>query len=214
MKLIICAMKSEIENILNKIHVKKIHDKYFEIYEYKKIIFVISGVGSLNSIACLTYMLNNYFISDIYNFGVAGSLSNKIPIFSVVSVKSVFWFVGEESIHKIHKINQLKQQKFLTIYENLLTSDFFVGKNFLSEIIPKFSKHPIILKKIAVPKITDMEFGALHYVAKKYKKNIYSIKIISDNINDYLNEQQYLKNMVYCKDIIKKIFFEIFIKEL
>lgn len=210
MKLIISAMKDELNEIIIKLdNIIKLNDSLFEIYRYKNFLFAISGIGTFNANICLTYLLNKFpEISLIYNFGVVGSMSDKIKPLDVVFVKKSLWFLE----NKIANCKPLKLDSTRITYEEILTSDFFLQKNTLKKLIENFYKNHYLFNQISNIKIIDMEYSAFLFVALKYKKDIYGIKVVSDSALHRSNEKEYEKNMVYCKRILKQIFFQLLIK--
>jgi len=74
---IICAYFKEAKPLIRYFNLKKINDK-FSIYENEKISLIISGQGKINSSIATTYLLSTRDISNIINFGIAGSGKYKI----------------------------------------------------------------------------------------------------------------------------------------
>jgi hypothetical protein len=77
MKAIVSAFYKEIEPIIKHYNLKKINSP-FEIFKNDKLIVIISGIGKINSAIATTYILNNYKINFIINFGIAGSSTFKV----------------------------------------------------------------------------------------------------------------------------------------
>jgi len=74
---IVCAYLKEAKPLIKYFNLKKINDK-FQIYENEKISLIISDRGSLNSAIATTYILSTRNLSNIINFGIAGSSKYRI----------------------------------------------------------------------------------------------------------------------------------------
>ena len=74
---IVCAYLKEAKPLIKYFNLKKINEK-FNIYENENISLIISGQGRLNSAIATTYLLSRRKISNIINFGIAGSSEFKI----------------------------------------------------------------------------------------------------------------------------------------
>jgi len=77
LKAIISAFYKEVAPIIKHYKLKKLNSP-FEIFKNDEIIVIISGIGKLNSAIATTYLLSNYNIDFIMNFGIVGSKSFKI----------------------------------------------------------------------------------------------------------------------------------------
>jgi len=74
---IICAYLKEAKPLIKHFNLKKSNDK-FQIYENENISLIISDRGALNSAIATTYLLSTRNLSDIINFGIAGSSEYKV----------------------------------------------------------------------------------------------------------------------------------------
>ena len=72
MKAIISAFYKEVAPLIKHYKLKK-ENTPFEIFKNDEIIVIISGIGKINSAIATTYLLSNYKIDFIINFGIAGS---------------------------------------------------------------------------------------------------------------------------------------------
>ena len=77
MKAIVSAFYKEVAPIIKHYKLKK-QNTPFEVFKNNEIIVIISGIGKLNSAIATTYLLNNYKINFIINFGIAGSATKQI----------------------------------------------------------------------------------------------------------------------------------------
>ena len=72
MKAIVAAFYKEVVFIIKHYNLKKINSP-FEVFVNDEIVVVVSGINKLNSAIATTYVLNNYDIDFIINFGICGS---------------------------------------------------------------------------------------------------------------------------------------------
>ena len=88
---IVCAYLKEAKSLIKYFDLKKINDK-FSIYENEKISLIISNQGRLNSAIATTYLLSTRNISNIINFGIAGSSEFEIgEIFLINKINNKFF---------------------------------------------------------------------------------------------------------------------------
>ncbi len=88
---IVCAYLKEAKPLIKYFDLKKVNDK-FPIYENEKITLIISNQGKLNSAIATTFLLSTREISNIINFGIAGSSEFKIgEIFLVNKINNKFF---------------------------------------------------------------------------------------------------------------------------
>ena len=74
---IVCAYLKEAKPLIKYFNLKKSNDK-FQIYENEKISLIISDRGAINSAIATTYLLSTRNLSNIINFGIAGSSKYRI----------------------------------------------------------------------------------------------------------------------------------------
>jgi len=74
---IVCAYLKEAKPLIKYFNLKKVNDK-FQIYENEKISLIISDRGFLNSAIATTYLLSTRNLSNIINFGIAGSSEYRV----------------------------------------------------------------------------------------------------------------------------------------
>lgn len=56
----------------------------------RTIIVINSGIGEINSAMATQYLLDHYEVECVLNYGVVGSLSDKIPLNCVVFIEKIF----------------------------------------------------------------------------------------------------------------------------
>ncbi|PNR97214.1 hypothetical protein [Petrotoga sp. 9PWA.NaAc.5.4] len=178
------AMKVEAEPFLNKLSLKKLSDKPFEIYEdeSKNVKIAISGIGKVNIAGATSYLLKD-IISPIFNYedfifniGICGSLNDKYKISEAVLC------------------NKIK--------------DYETKKNFYSDILIEHplkegtiqSIYTLDQKYEFLEDLVDMEASAFFQVASKflYTHQIYVLKFVSDYVDkiNQLNVKKLPKNFI------------------
>ena len=91
MRGIVCAYLKEAKPLIKYFDLKKTNER-FAVYENNNISVIISGQGKLNSAIATTYILSRRKISNIINFGIAGSSEYKIgDIFLINKINEKFF---------------------------------------------------------------------------------------------------------------------------
>lgn len=188
--LFVIAMQKESKEIIEHYNFKKVDENYYKSGNKELIITNISRNGITNSLVNLLYKYNlNYNDYTMINIGMVGS--NNLPIGSIVGVDKSFGYhfdltpFNDPLYHapfspfKMTEIKGLKQV-------NCYTSDGFVLKTDIKE-----------------EAIFDMELNAIVlFPFKKY----YSIKIVSDSLNNHeYNNFNYHEKINEVFKIIDKI---------
>ena len=88
---IVCSYLKEAKLLIEWLNLKRKNDKFL-IYENKKYSLIISNQGKINSSIATTYLLSTRNISNIVNFGIAGSSEYRIgEIFLVNKINNKFF---------------------------------------------------------------------------------------------------------------------------
>ncbi len=164
MKIILTAMPSEAEFLINKLSLNK-KNYFYENNEYR--LFII-GIGVANVIENMSKIIKNNDIKindKIINIGYAGSKGIKVG--EIVSISDCQRFNPSHTIEE-KKVNLIPIKNFKIT--SCLTNDDFVEED---------DEH----NNIAY----DME---LFYIAKFFENPISSLKIISDNL-DYKSYENF-----------------------
>lgn len=84
---IICAMEKEIvkyQKIFNLKEINKLLNIYEGIYQDKKIILCLSGIGKVNSSSITQYLIDKYNPNIIINSGCCGSLIEDVKVLDTI----------------------------------------------------------------------------------------------------------------------------------
>ncbi|AHI53955.1 5'-methylthioadenosine/S-adenosylhomocysteine nucleosidase [Spiroplasma sabaudiense Ar-1343] len=202
MKLIVVAMYEEIEGFLNSESFVIVEHQFLKIYKNDKTYLLITGIGLVNAALTLSAFLAIYQneVTQIYNFGSAGSSSKNLQVFDIVVANRVYYStvdltgfgyaygqIPKESEYFEMTLAQSILMKLSPNFDvhssNLASSDIFISdENKFENFVIKASKSI---------EVFDMEAAALCHVAKKFAKPINVIKLISDNLLIKNNEVQF-----------------------
>lgn len=111
---IICAMNKEIAYIKEKFNATLIDEKYQiyqAVYNEKKIIACVSGIGKVNSAVSTQRLIFKYSTDYIINVGIAGGLDKSLSVLDMVIAKDTMY-------HDFHPLSLLEEEN------NLRTSVF------------------------------------------------------------------------------------------
>lgn len=183
--LFVIAMKKEAEKIIEHYALKKVNDNYYKQNNIELIITDVSRNGITNTLVNMLYKYNlDYKNYVMINVGMVGS--NNLSVGQIISVSQSFGYhfnltpFGDPLYHSLNspfKLNEIKGIKQVKCF----TSDGFVTKTSIKE-----------------DAVFDMELNAI--VNFPFKKH-YSIKIISDSLND--NEYNNFNYDDKIKEILK-----------
>ncbi|MCV3733700.1 5'-methylthioadenosine/S-adenosylhomocysteine nucleosidase [Mycoplasma enhydrae] len=226
MKLIIFAEEQESVDILKSIKVKKTitldndYSKYQELllceYKNKEFYVVHCGVGKVNSALFLSWILANekFEIDYIINIGPAGGLKDS-NISQAYLIKNSYYYDVNLTCLPNYSLGQLPNniKEFKTDFSLNKRINAFLNldevNNATADRFSTQSDIEIIDNNFDDIYSVDMEAGALIHTANFYKKPISVIKVISDNLinpsnsDEYKNNTQIVSNKI--NDIIMKI---------
>lgn len=165
---LVFAYYKEAEFFIKNMDFEKVESKPFQVYSNNKVKLVISGEGYLRASAAVQHTILNYNTEYVINMGFSGALQKDIEvgeIFSIgKSINLVEWNpIKTPSIYMFSKIENISNLK------KCVTSPFpIIGENDRRKI-QNYGD------------IVDMELAGIAKICSLYKKEIFSIKIVSDN---------------------------------
>ncbi len=174
---IVSAYFREVKFLITHYKLKKINSP-FEIFKNDKIVIIISNKGMLNSAIATTYILSNYDIKFIINFGLAGAINKKFDI-------------GDISI--INKIDDF--------YPDILISHPF------KEASIHCSLEVVTKNENIHADLVDMESIGFFRASSKFLTidKIFLIKVVSDYLECFIPSDKFLKDILESKiDMIDK----------
>ncbi len=190
MILIIAAMSSEVETLLNHLNLKTTHPfmTYEGRYEKKDMLLIVTGVGKTNAASGLAYMLTTYpQIKQIINLGIVGG--HKVNLYET-------FVVSEATYHDVdltafnYEYGQIP--KFPAIH---FTDVRILNKLQGFQQIRLYTGDVFSIKPINDnPYIVDMEGASIYQVAHSFKYPVVSIKVVSDVLDSADQLKTYTKN--------------------
>ena len=212
MKAIVVAFYKEIEPIIKHYKLKK-RDAPFELFENEEIVVIISGIGKINSAIATTYILNNYDIDFIINFGIAGSSYFKVgEIFLINKINNNFYpdilyfhpfqeseIVCSEKIitnGDIKLVDMESEGFFKSSTKFLPLENIFILK-IVSDNLVCFRPDNSFMKKIISPHLEKIIFfiDSLKN-KKKFKFNKNYLENLTKKYNFSFSQQEILKNRI------------------
>lgn len=192
---IISAMPSELEYILENIHVEKIHNKkmnHFFIGNYQEIelICVVCGVGKVNAAVYTQLLIDNYEPDYVINIGIAGGLGERVKTLDLVVGSSYRHhdvnieqtenlFPNQPSFLANSKLLELIKIKIPSAHEGVMTS----GESFIADKkVKEFIK--CNFQSISV----DMETSSIAHCCYLNEVSFIALRCISDLADDQAND--------------------------
>ncbi len=180
---LVVAMNEEMELILTNLHqdkfekIKNVFLEYKFNLEGKDIIAIISGVGKIKASAATEYLLSNYNISKVLNFGMAGGIDKSVEIGEIVNIikrydndEDLSAFGHDKVVRELVEINKFDYKKGICV-----TGDKFV--NNLDESIKISKRYNAICY--------EMELSAISLICNMHKVPLISLKYISDKADEF-----------------------------
>ncbi len=212
MKGIIVALKSEAEGFLQNSNIVSKEVKLGkELYKLeingKTAVLIISGIGKVNAAISAQFLLDEYKVDKIINFGTSGGLSDCVKKLNIYLVEKCCQYDFDVSAIDDVPIGYIQDYK--TVFFNCKTE----GIDFLDRISVATSDHITYTKDhIAIVKSLgcsayDMEVGAIAETCAANNIELISVKGISDTYesgtNDFYENTIKLSKMFY--GVISKV---------
>ncbi|MGM0640484.1 MAG: hypothetical protein ACQESN_03560 [Thermotogota bacterium] len=174
------------KNLLN-LKLKKLKNKYHDIYINEKFTLIITGIGAYNVSSLVAYISALFPIRKndiILNFGI-----------SATKTKS--------NLNKTFRINK--------VYDSLNHKDKILDMTYnldLEEASLKTVHKPINNNEMIKDLIYDMEGSAFYHISRKYfeRQNIFIIKTISDTGLENFNIENVKINHYQIKNTLEKLY--------
>ena len=195
---IIGALKEEVEIIKNNMTEIEVGEflgsKFYKGKIFRKnIVLSECSVGKVNAAVVTTVMITKYDPKLIINTGISGSLSEKVKILDVViGDKISIHDEGEifERYYPFSTVFNVKSQYIDMIKDSYKEIDGDLTKIHVGgvltgdEFINRDERKQELRLRFPESLTVDMEFGAISKVCFRAKKDIITIKTISDEAND------------------------------
>lgn len=201
---IICAMNSEVQDILDYFKCKRIKCPTTDLYKSHlgnvDLYVALSSIGKTNAAAATATLLSMIDNCTVINVGVSGSLQDYIHTGSFVVASSSEFHDQDIEIYKDFVPNTLEFSTDDSATNNVIqflknnNIDFFYGKlatgdNFVSSDVERDR-----IKEATGALCVDMESASIAHVCHKAGVPFVSVRTISDGAGDG-SEDDYNKNM-------------------
>lgn len=216
---IIGAMEIEIKKLIEKYNLikdKANKDIFVSIFNDKRIVVAMSGVGKTNSAAMTQYIIDKYEVDAIINSGVAGGISNKLNVMDIIISEYVTYhdffpisimesYVPDRGKIKANTILVSIAKKVIedmnisnAHYAPICSGDAFVQDEEL--------KNNIHLRTGSVA--VDMESASIAHTCSMNNIPFISIRTISDMANggEYLEDIAAYKSSEFVSNLVTEIF--------
>ena len=193
---IIVADENEIFEFPHFMKLKKIYkNSQFEVKKYKfnkKTIFLIhSGIGLINAAIATQYLIDNFKVRKIWNYGAVGS-SIKNEIFDIVIPKKFYY---HDVITPWYKRGQIPKEKefYLNslVLNNMKSNNIGSSNSFINS-----EKYFQELQKDLDIDLIDMESTAIANVCNKNNIEFYCVKAVSDIVGKNLVSSQKINQYI------------------
>ena len=162
----------------------------------KKITLIISGIGKVNSAMSTQFLIDNFNVDYVLNFGTCGALDENFNLGDIFIVKKAVQFDFDLTEIDNCELGYMEEYDcvFFDCKNDYLKKDNAVGylatADQFSEDINKIN----ILKKMGC-NLKDMEGGAIFQVCKANDKKLLMIKAVSDVFGKKSMIDQYKNNV-------------------
>ncbi len=207
---IISAMELEIKPLINILSAELLVEKiWFSKINDIEIFIMVSGIGKTNIAYAITYLHLKFNINNAINIGVAGSLSEKIKPLDILLASEVIHhdFNLKEFGYNIGQVPgcDLSFIPNLNIFNDIIHGQIVSGDKFVTSCdIEK------IKKDFPMAVAVDMESASFGQVASKLNIKWDVLRVISDNVKNHVNIEQYQQNKKeasqhLCSIIVEKL---------
>ncbi len=182
MKLLCFAHRNEAKTFFDRLKLSPL-DTSLNLFKSKNEFILISGEGIQSTTELLSIVLSKYEnISEIINYGIAGSLDKSLKENSIFSIRTVYQYFDDFSF-KSH-----------TSHDKQATID-------LISVHKRIYSPEDKLKLSIYAHLLDMETWALASVAKRFKKKWKSYKTVSDSLDEATKCQQIANEAKFYSDL-------------
>lgn len=175
---LVIAMEEELKILLKKLKKddfkinKGVFDNYIFKIDNQKIVAVVSGVGKIKASAATQFLISNFDISKIFNFGMAGGIDSSVKIGDVINIHTSYDYDEDLSAFGHEKVaRKLVDLKTFNYKKGVSVS----GDKFISD-----KEEALEINKEYNAICYDMELSAISLISNMHKIPIISLKYISD----------------------------------
>lgn len=196
-------MKKECDYLIKLLSLEKISDN---IYKNDNILLVLTGIGKVNATMWTQYALCNYNIDYVYNYGFAGSMTDKLKCGDFVAPKLVLqhdfdltcdgYKIGEVQGQDVSYIPTSKDiLERVKKQINIKEADYLLsGDKFMTERLDGFGDS-----------LCDMEGYGVARVCHNSCVPFFMLKLVTDSCNKEGQEEYYKSIELYKKKMQETI---------
>jgi hypothetical protein len=162
MELLVFAHRGEAQTFIKELKAKALNES---LYQFKDGLIYICNEGIYDVLSSLGYIINFYQVTQVINYGIAGTLNSDLSLNSICEIRTVYLEQEHAIEFKSFTLNNLAEYDCITSFSRVLDN-----------------AHAQKLKPIA--DIVDRELWSIAKVCKLYNKNLNAFKLISDLAGD------------------------------
>ena len=214
---IVVALYNEAKKVINLTNASekpaKINKKlYFGKLKKKDFVLIISGIGKVNAALSTQFLIDNFDIEYILNFGSVGGIDGKTEICSYYAVAKCCQYDFDLSVLDNVPVGYIQDYDTVYFYPSADKSDFLPKANLATSDRFTAKKTDIDTVKALDCEIFDMEGGAIAEVCVANSVPFYLIKGVTDTHGSGNDADAFYKNLnKVCEgfyDIILKLINE------
>ena len=162
----------------------------------KKITLVISGIGKVNSAMSTQFLIDNYDVDYVLNFGTCGALDENLNLGDIFIVKKAVQYDFDLTEIDNCELGYIEEYDcvFFDCKNEFLQKDNAVGYLATADQFSEDINKITTLKNMGC-NLKDMEGGAIFQVCKANDKKLLMIKVVSDVFGKKSMIDQYISNV-------------------
>lgn len=178
------AHKNEAQAFLASKDYKGLNSPVGKLYQSKHDTILISGPGILNALKAVVWVLSEIKeIKHVFNFGVAGALDNKIPLKTIIKIKTVYGQLTDTPEFSSHSFSG-GELNCISNINKVLDDDTAKKLSFFAPIV-------------------DCELWGVAEACKLFNKPLNSYKVISDYAGSLTDcEQVIADSSIYSNELL------------
>lgn len=165
MELLTCAHFKEAESFIEAFSFKR--ENFNNLFKSGDRLLLITGEGPFESITLLPYLIAQYDISKIINFGIVGALAKDFKIGEIVNVRTIYFYLSKPYFQSFTLDNESKVD-CITSEDRVLETEYATKLSNFAHIV-------------------DRELWPMAKIANAHKIELSSFKLISDFANGEIN---------------------------
>lgn len=182
---IVVALQAEAQNVIETVGAVEKKSKngkilYYGTIENKNFVMIISGIGKVNAALATQFLIDNFPIEYIVNFGSVGGIAGKVEICAYYSVDKCCQYDFDLSALDNVPVGYIQDFDTVYFYPKTDKLEFLSVATLASS--DRFTAKESDIKTVSELKcsIFDMEGGAIAQVCTANGKDFYIFKGVTD----------------------------------